>query len=46
MKKLAREEEIASGVHRYNSAGAMEDKKKKAKKYGARKKSFDRDQEI
>lgn len=36
MKRLAREAELKSGVHRYNAAGAMPDKKKNEKKYAAR----------
>lgn len=36
MKRLAREAELQSGVHRYNAAGVMPDKKKNEKKYAAR----------
>lgn len=37
-KRLSREEEIASGVHRGNAAGPMPDKKKEENKSKARKK--------
>lgn len=36
MRRLAREAELRSGVHRYNAAGVMPDKKKEKNKKAAR----------